>query len=238
MNSTINKKIELINLGHIDYQKAWKIQEEIFNKTINIKIENRKKETNNLTQNYIITCSHPHVYTLGKSGEEKNLLIDKKIIKKKKLAYYKINRGGDITYHGPGQIVIYPIIDLENFFTDIHLYLRKLEETIIKTLDSYDIKSGRIDKLTGVWINNESSNPKKICAMGVKCSRWVTMHGLALNVSTDLSYFDNIIPCGINDKAITSIENEIDKIVNMKSVENEIIKNLCEVFEFELNNNK
>lgn len=238
MNSTINKKIELINLGHIDYQKAWKIQEEIFNKTINIKIENRKKETNNLTQNYIITCSHPHVYTLGKSGEEKNLLIDKKIIKKKKLAYYKINRGGDITYHGPGQIVIYPIIDLENFFTDIHLYLRKLEETIIKTLDSYDIKSGRIDKLTGVWINNESSSPKKICAMGVKCSRWVTMHGLALNVSTDLSYFDNIIPCGINDKAITSIENEIDKIVNMKSVENEIIKNLCEVFEFELNNNK
>ena len=238
MNSIINKKVELISLGHIDYKKAWKIQEEIFNKIINRKIENRKKETNLPTENYIITCSHPHVYTLGKSGKEKNLLIDKKIIKKKKLAYYKINRGGDITYHGPGQMVVYPILDLENFFTDIHLYLRKLEEAIIKTLNLYNIKSGRIEKLTGGWVNNESPNPKKICAMGVKCSRWVTMHGLALNVSTDLSYFDNIIPCGINDKTITSIENEIKKMVNMKSIENEIVKNLWKVFEFESNNNK
>ena len=237
MNSIINKKVKLISLGHIDYQKAWKTQEEIFQKTINIKIENRKKGTNQITENYIITCSHPHVYTLGKSGNEKNLLIDKKIIKDKKLEYFKINRGGDITYHGPGQLVIYPILDLENFFTDIHLYLRKLEEAIIKTLKLYEIKAARIEKLTGVWVDDKNENPKKICAMGVKCSRWVTMHGLALNVSTDLSYFNNIIPCGINDKTVTSIENELNKKVRMKEIEKLVIKNLAKVFECTLDKN-
>lgn len=236
MNSTINKKVKLISLGHIDYQKAWKKQEKIFNKIINVKIQNRKDNSQIPTENYILVCSHPHVYTLGKSGNEKHLLINKKIIKEKKLEYYKINRGGDITYHGPGQIVIYPILDLENFFTDIHLYLRKLEEATIRTLKYFNIDAGRINKLTGVWVDTESSNPKKICAMGVKCSRWVTMHGLALNISTDLSYFNNIVPCGINDKAVTSIEKETNKKISIDIVKNEIVNNLSKVFEFELIN--
>ena len=236
MNSTINKKVKLISLGHIDYQKAWKKQEKIFNKIINVKIQNRKDNSQIPTENYILVCSHPHVYTLGKRGNEKHLLINKKIIKEKKLEYYKINRGGDITYHGPGQIVIYPILDLENFFTDIHLYLRKLEEATIRTLKYFNIDAGRINKLTGVWVDTESSNPKKICAMGVKCSRWVTMHGLALNISTDLSYFNNIVPCGINDKAVTSIEKETNKKISIDIVKNEIVNNLSKVFEFELIN--
>jgi len=236
LNSTINKKVKLISLGHIDYQKAWKKQEKIFNKIINVKIQNRKDNSQIPTENYILVCSHPHVYTLGKSGNEKHLLINKKIIKEKKLEYYKINRGGDITYHGPGQIVIYPILDLENFFTDIHLYLRKLEEATIRTLKYFNIDAGRINKLTGVWVDTESSNPKKICAMGVKCSRWVTMHGLALNISTDLSYFNNIVPCGINDKAVTSIEKETNKKISIDIVKNEIVNNLSKVFEFELIN--
>ena len=236
MNSTINKKVKLISLGHIDYQKAWKKQEKIFNKIINVKIQNRKDNSQIPTENYILVWSPPHVYTLGKSGNEKHLLINKKIIKEKKLEYYKINRGGDITYHGPGQIVIYPILDLENFFTDIHLYLRKLEEATIRTLKYFNIDAGRINKLTGVWVDTESSNPKKICAMGVKCSRWVTMHGLALNISTDLSYFNNIVPCGINDKAVTSIEKETNKKISIDIVKNEIVNNLSKVFEFELIN--
>ena len=191
MNSLINKKVKHTNLGHIDYQKAWAKQEDIFKKIIDVKIENRKNNSKNKTENYILTCSHPHVYTLGKSGNENNLLINNNIIKSQKLDYYKINRGGDITYHGPGQLVVYPILDLENFFTDIHKYLRFLEEAVIMTLKEFNIKSGRIKKLTGVWVDINSPNPKKICAMGVKSSRWVTMHGLALNVSTDLKYFNN-----------------------------------------------
>ena len=237
MNTILNKKVKHIQLGHIEYKKALEIQEEIFQKTIKTKIENRKNETNLLTENHVISCSHPHVYTIGKSGDEKNLLLDKEIIKKKNLDYFKISRGGDITYHGPGQIVIYPIIDLENFFTDIHLYLRKLEEAVIKTLESFKIKSGRIKNHTGVWVNYKSKKAKKICAMGVKSSRWVTMHGLALNVKTDLNYFDNIIPCGINDKAVTSIENELDTSLSLKKVEKEIIKNLFRVFKFHLDKN-
>ncbi|HIF49006.1 MAG TPA: lipoyl(octanoyl) transferase LipB [Cytophagales bacterium] len=234
MNSLINKKVTYTNLGHIDYKKAWDKQEDIFKKIIDVKIENRKNNNCNKTENYILTCSHPHVYTLGKSGNENNLLIKNSIIKSQKLDYYKINRGGDITYHGPGQLVIYPILDLENFFTDIHKYLRFLEEAVIITLQEFNIKSGRIKKLTGVWVDINSQNPKKICAMGVKSSRWVTMHGLALNVSTDLSYFNNIIPCGINDKEVTSIEKETNKVIQMVIVENKLIENLCKIFEFEL----
>ena len=234
MNSIINKKVTYTNLGHIDYQKAWDKQEDIFKKIIDVKIENRKNNSYNKTENYILACSHPHVYTLGKSGNENNLLINNNIIKSQKLDYYKINRGGDITYHGPGQLVIYPILDLENFFTDIHKYLRFLEEAVIMTLKELNIKSGRIKKLTGVWVDINSPNPKKICAMGVKSSRWVTMHGLALNVSTDLSYFNNIIPCGINDKEVTSIEKVTNKVIPMIIVENKLIKNLCKIFEFEL----
>ncbi len=234
MNSLINKKVTYTNLGHIDYKKAWDKQEDIFKKIIDVKIENRKNNSYNKTENYILACSHPHVYTLGKSGNENNLLINNSIIKSQKLDYYKINRGGDITYHGPGQLVIYPILDLENFFTDIHKYLRFLEEAVIMTLQEFNIKSGRIKKLTGVWVDINSQNPKKICAMGVKSSRWVTMHGLALNVSTDLSYFNNIIPCGINDKEVTSIEKETNKVIQMVIVENKLIENLCKIFEFEL----
>ena len=234
MNSLINKKVKHTNLGYIDYQKAWDKQEDIFKKIIDVKIENRKNNSKNKTENYILTCSHPHVYTLGKSGNENNLLINNNIIKSQKLDYYKINRGGDITYHGPGQLVVYPILDLENFFTDIHKYLRFLEEAVIMTLKEFNIKSGRIKKLTGVWVDINTPNPKKICAMGVKSSRWVTMHGLALNISTDLSYFNNIIPCGINDKEVTSIEKETNKVIQMILVENKLIKNLCKIFEFEL----
>ncbi len=234
MNSNINKKVKHINLGHIDYQKAWNKQESIFKKIVDLKIENRKKKENKATENYILVCSHPHVYTLGKSGNEKNLLINNKNIKSQKLEYYKINRGGDITYHGPGQLVIYPIIDLENFFTDIHKYLRFLEEAVIMTLDEFGISSGRIENLTGVWVNVSTNKPKKICAMGVKSSRWVTMHGLALNVSTDLKYFNNIVPCGIEDKEVTSIEDKLNKKIKLEDVENKMLKNLAQVFKFKL----
>ena len=186
MNTVKNKKIKWIKLGHIDYQKAWDRQEELFKTIVNTKINNRKNNTSTETNNYILTCSHPHVYTLGRSGNENNLLIDKNFIERENLDFYKINRGGDITYHGPGQIIIYPIIDLENFFTDIHKYLRLLEEAVILTLKEININAGRVKGLTGVWINHKSNLPKKICAMGVKTSRWVTMHGLALNVNTEL----------------------------------------------------
>ena len=234
MNSNINKKVKHINLGHIDSQKAWNKQESIFKKIVDLKIENRKKKENKATENYILVCSHPHVYTLGKSGNEKNLLINDKSIKSQKLEYYKINRGGDITYHGPGQLVIYPILDLENFFTDIHKYLRFLEEAVIMTLDEFGISSGRIENLTGVWVNINTNKPKKICAMGVKSSRWVTMHGLALNVSTDLKYFNNIVPCGIDDKEVTSIEDKLNKKIKLENVENKMLKNLAQVFKFKL----
>lgn len=234
MNSIINNQTKWIKLGHIDYKKAWDIQENFFNETINIKINNRKNNILLKTENYLLSCSHPHVYTLGRSGNEKNLLIDKSIIKKENLDFYKINRGGDITYHGPGQLVVYPIIDLENFFTDIHKYLRYLEEAVILTLKEYELSAGRVEGLTGVWINFESNSPKKICAMGVKTSRWVTMHGLALNVNTELKYFNNIIPCGIEGKDVTSIHKETNKEINIDELETKLINNLAKVFNFKI----
>ena len=232
MNNKINKIVKFIKLGHIDYKEAWDQQEKIFNSIIETKINNRKTGENNITDNYILSCSHPHVYTLGRSGNETNLLIDKEFVKKENLGFYKINRGGDITYHGPGQIVIYPIIDLENFFTDIHKYLRNLEEAVILTLKDLSIDSGRVEGLTGVWVNHLSKSPKKICAMGVKTSRWVTMHGLALNVNTELKYFENIIPCGIQGKDVTSIKKEIGKKFDMEVLEKNLLRNLSKVFEF------
>lgn len=234
MNNLINKEVKILKLGHIDYKKAWDKQEKIFKKIIDTKIDNRKKKKFEQTENYILTCSHPHVYTLGRSGDEDNLLIDKNFIKKENLSFYKINRGGDITYHGPGQIVIYPILDLENFFTDIHKYLRLLEESVILTLKELKIKAGRVDGLTGVWVNQGSGSPKKICAMGVKTSRWVTMHGLALNVNTDLKYFKNIIPCGIQGKDVTSIDKEINYKISSDDVEKLLIKNLSDTFKFKI----
>ena len=234
MNSVINKNVKYKSLGLINYEESWKKQESIFNKIINTKIKNRNLQKEIKTDNYILSCSHPHVYTLGKSGNEKNLLIDKNIIEKENLEFFKINRGGDITYHGPGQIVIYPILDLENFFTDIHKYLRSLEEAVILTLKEYNIESGRIKNYTGVWIDIESDTPRKICALGVKTSRWVTMHGLALNVNTDLNFFKNIIPCGINDKEVTSISKEVGQVIKIKDVEKKLLNNLSKVFEFKI----
>lgn len=238
MNKLINKEVEVIDLGMIDYQKAWDYQEKLFNEVIQIKLVNRDRpeEEHQPTPNYLIFCEHPHVYTLGKSGSADNLLLDDIGLKEKNATYYKINRGGDITYHGPGQLVCYPILDLDNFFEDIHKYLRFLEEAIILTLKKYKIKTGRIKDLTGVWVDFEKNvsagwNPRKICAMGVRSSRWVTMHGLALNVNTNLDYFDNIIPCGIDDKAVTSMQKETGILQDINEVQNILQKNIADLLE-------
>jgi lipoyl(octanoyl) transferase len=231
-----NKKTFYQDLGFIDYQKAWDFQENIFNGIVSQKVLNREKDIseNVATNNYIFTCEHPHVYTLGKSGKKENLLINNNELKNWEATFYKINRGGDITYHGPGQLVIYPIIDLDNFFTDIHKYLRFLEEAVINTLEYYGIISGRIEGLTGVWIGIDSPNPRKICAMGVRSSRWVVMHGLALNVNTELDYFNNIIPCGIADKEVTSIKYELKQNIDMNQVKEKLIENIANLFGMEL----
>ncbi|UII28241.1 lipoyl(octanoyl) transferase LipB [Fulvivirga maritima] len=237
MNSVLNKKVKLIDLGTIDYKEAWDYQTELFDQIVNVKIENRKAEGNDpeITDNYLIFCEHPHVYTLGKSGHPENLLINDEQLKEKEATFYKINRGGDITYHGPGQIVGYPILDLDNFFTDIHKYLRYLEEAIIRTLKEYGIEAGRIEGLTGVWIDYiERKNPRKICALGVKSSRWVTMHGFAFNVNADLNYFKNIVPCGIDDKAVTSLEQELGAPQDINEVKTKLKKHLTALFEMEL----
>ena len=204
----MNKKVKFIDLGLMDYKKAWDYQQNLFDEIIEIKKKNRQNNTNNTTPNYFIFVEHPHVYTLGKSGNISNLLIDENQLKNKNASFYKINRGGDITYHGPGQIVCYPILDLENFFTDIHKYLRFLEETVILALENYGIKGERNNGKTGVWIDVDTPFPRKICAMGVRASRWVTMHGFALNVNVDLDYFNNIVPCGLTNNIVTSIYNE------------------------------
>jgi len=232
-----NKKTQFIHLGEKDYKETWDFQEELFAKTVNQKIENRKlpeaKQT--ATSNHLIFVYHPHVYTLGKSGDQQNLLLDERGLEKHQATYYKINRGGDITYHGPGQIVGYPILDLDNFFTDIHKYLRFLEESVILTLKEYDIESGRIPGLTGVWLDwEDESRARKICALGVKSSRWVTMHGFAFNVNTDLNYFGHIIPCGIDDKAVTSMSKELGKELNMAEVESKLKYHIANLFEMEL----
>ena len=229
----------MINLGEDDYQRVWDYQEEIFKQTVDRKIANRKMEDPHghaVTKNYLILCEHPHVYTLGKSGALENLLLDEEGLKAHAAQFYKINRGGDITYHGPGQLVVYPILDLENFFTDIHLYLRNLEEAVILTLADYGISAGRIAGLTGVWVDFEegAKNPRKICAMGVKSSRWVTMHGLALNANTDLSYFGHIVPCGIDDKAVTSMNKELGKNVMMSEVQAKLTQHIAQVFDMDI----
>jgi lipoyl(octanoyl) transferase len=226
-----NKKVEFLDLGLIAYQEAWDFQEKHFAKIVNLKIKNRKENNVETTPNYLIFCQHPHVYTLGKSGKQENLLLDEKGLYDQQAAFYKINRGGDITYHGPGQIVGYPIFDLDNFFTDIHKYMRCLEDAIILTCSDFGVEAQRIAGLTGVWI--DAQNPRKICAMGVKSSRWVTMHGFAFNVNPDLSYFNNIIPCGIDDKAVTSLSQELKKEVDIKQVEIILKGHLGKVFEIE-----
>ncbi len=225
--------VNFIDLGLIDYKKAWDYQEEVFNKIVQTKVENRTAllDQQRPTSNYLLFCEHPHVCTLGKSGHESNLLVNDQQLKEKNATYYKINRGGDITYHGPGQIVGYPILDLDNFFTDIHKYLRFLEEMVIRTLAEYEIESGRSKGETGVWLDAEDPvKARKICAMGVRASRWVTMHGFALNVNADLSYFGNIIPCGIVDKAVTSMDKELGIKVDQEEVKEKLKKHFADLF--------
>ncbi|KAA0990695.1 lipoyl(octanoyl) transferase LipB [Dyadobacter aurulentus] len=237
MNTLINKQVNFRNLGLIDYQEAWDYQEKIFAETLALKTQNRTLSDAEkvLTPNYLLFCQHPHVYTLGKSGKPEHLLLSAEDLTVKQAKYYKINRGGDITYHGPGQLVGYPILDLDNFFTDIHLYMRTLEEAIIRTLADYQIDAGRIKGLTGVWLDHEAQlNPRKICALGVKASRWVTMHGFALNVNTNLSYFGNIVPCGIDDKAVTSMAAELGAEVEMNDLSKVLKAHLADLFQMEL----
>ena len=230
----LNKKVKVHDLGLIDYKKAWDYQAELFQRAVDRKIYLREHpEIEESTENYLVLCSHPHVYTLGKSGEEKNLLLSTDDLALKKIEYYKINRGGDITYHGPGQVVGYPILDLDNFFTDVHKYLRFLEEAIIRTLADYGLQGHRMDGLTGVWLDPQGS-PRKICALGVKMSRWVTMHGFAFNVNVDLDYFKYIIPCGIEDKAVTSLQKELNQELDLSSVQQKVLHHLSEIFEMRL----
>ncbi|MFP4091218.1 MAG: lipoyl(octanoyl) transferase LipB [Cyclobacteriaceae bacterium] len=237
MNQIQNRQVRCQQLGEIDYQQAWDYQERLFAKTVQLKIENRKRpeDQQEMTQNYLLFCQHPHVYTLGKSGKPEHLLLDEAGLEEKQAKYYKINRGGDITYHGPGQLVVYPLLDLDNFFTDIHRYLRLLEEAVILTLADYGLEAGRIEGLTGVWLDHVGQvNPRKICAMGVKSSRWVTMHGLALNVNTDLKYFEYIVPCGISDKAVTTMEKELGETLDLSAVEDRIKQHLADLFRMEI----
>ena len=220
------------DIGLIDYQEAWDFQEELFKATVDLKISNRKGSTEKRTSNHLLFCEHPHVYTLGKSGKASHLLLNEKELQDKNAIFYKINRGGDITYHGPGQIVAYPILDLEQFFTDIHKYMRLLEEAVIRTIAAYGLKGGRIDGMTGVWLDAGTTKERKICALGVKASRWVTMHGIGFNVNTDLDYFSNIVPCGIEDKAVTSMKKELGSALNMDEVKSILLQELKESFGF------
>ena len=223
-------KVIYENLGLIDYKEAWDYQEKIFRATVDQKIKIRNGESTEPTKNYILFCEHPHVFTLGKSGDKDNLLLNEEALKENDASFYAINRGGDITYHGPGQMVVYPIFDLDHFFSDIHKYLRYLEEAVILTLKEYGIESGRVDGLTGVWIDGELPTARKICAIGVKSSRWVTMHGIGFNINSDLSYFSHIIPCGIQDKAVTSMEQELGRKLDMDEVREVLKEKLASLF--------
>ena len=226
--------VRVRDLGHIDYKLAWDLQEELLKAAVDCKISNRKNETAIAPQQHLLFCEHPHVYTLGKSGAFENLLLDEAHLQQIDAQFYKINRGGDITYHGPGQLVMYPILDLEQFFTDIHQYLRYLEEAVIRTLAHFQITATRFEGLTGVWIDADTPRARKICAMGVKCSRWITMHGIALNVSPDLGYFGNIVPCGIQDKAVTSMAKELGREVLIAEVQKVLLQEMVAVFNFSI----
>jgi len=238
-----NKQVQFQDWGLIDYKEAWDRQEALFGQTVELKtrIRNMKMATegdeyedDEQTPNYLVFCEHPHVYTLGKSGKPEHLLLDEQGLKEKKASYYPINRGGDITYHGPGQIVGYPILDLDNFFTDIHLYLRTLEEAVILTLAEYGLTAGRYPGYTGVWFDANNDKARKICALGVRCSRWVTMHGFAFNVNPDLDYFKNIVPCGIDDKDVTSMQRELGRKVDEEEVKHLLKGHIAELFGMEL----
>ena len=224
-------EVELEDLGLIDYKKCWDFQTKLFDATVQLKIQNRKFPDNSIsTKNHLIFCEHPHVYTLGKSGDLKNLLIDGQKRKEKNISFYKINRGGDITYHGPGQLVVYPILDLDYFFSDIHKYLRLLEEAVILTLQDYGVFGQRLEGFTGVWVDDKKETPRKICAIGVKCSRWVTMHGIGFNINSNLDYFKHIVPCGIEDKSVTSLQKETNQEIDMEELKLRFKKNFKNLF--------
>jgi lipoyl(octanoyl) transferase len=230
----VNKKVRFEDLGLIEYKKCWDYQEALFADILAVKSTNKKINKKQKTANHLLFCEHPHVYTLGKSGNKKNLLVNEESLKNRGATFYKINRGGDITYHGPGQIVGYPILDLDNFFTDIHKYLRFMEEAVILTLREYGLESDRSKGETGVWFDVGTEKARKICALGVKSSRWVTMHGFAFNVNSDLSYFGNIVPCGIIDKQVTSLEKELGEKRNIEEVKNKLKIHLIRLFEMEI----
>lgn len=228
----MNKNVILEDLGQKDYKATWDYQEQLFDKILDLKIKNRRQNLNLPTPNFFLFVEHPHVYTLGKSGKLEHLLLNEEQLKEKGATFYKINRGGDITYHGPGQIVGYPILDLDNFFTDIHKYLRLLEEVIILTLKDYGLDAVRSQGETGVWLDVDTPFARKICAMGVRASRWVTMHGFAFNVNADLGYFDNIVPCGIRDKAVTSLNVELGQpLIDEKEVKTKLKHHFENCFE-------
>lgn len=229
------EQVHYHDLGSVDYKVCWDLQETILNETVRQKVENRSLPADQhfASRHFLLFCEHPHVFTLGKSGEQHHLLADENVLKARNATYYKINRGGDITYHGPGQIVGYPIFDLDFFFNDIHKYLRFLEEAVIMTCADYGLKTGRIPGLTGVWLDeNDPIKARKICAFGVRCSRWVTMHGFAFNVNTDLSYFNMIVPCGITDKGVTSLQKELGVELNMEEVKMKLLLHLQTIFNF------
>ena len=231
-----NKEVQFVDLNLVEYKQAWDLQETLLNRIATVKLANRglSEDSKEITENFLLFCQHPHVYTLGKSGDESHLLLQESFLSTIDATYFKTNRGGDITYHGPGQLVGYPILDLENFYTDIHLYLRMLEEAIIKTCEGYGLVAGRIEGLTGVWINPTQEDALKICAMGVKASRWISMHGFALNVNTDLSYFSHIVPCGIATRGVTSLQQELGQEMDFQSVSDVVKGHLVDLFKMEL----
>lgn len=231
----MNRKVKFQDLGLCDYKEVWDYQELLFQKTVDQKIQNRREETNIDTPNHLLFVEHPHVFTLGKSGDLSNLLVNENQLESKGAKFYKINRGGDITYHGPGQIVGYPILDLDNFFTDIHKYLRLLEEMVILTLADFGLKAERSQGETGVWLDVGTPFARKICALGVRASRWVTMHGFAFNVNADLGYFDMMVPCGIKDKSVTSLNVELGKKeVDIEEVKQKLLWHFESLFDAEL----
>ena len=229
-----NNRIVVKDLGVLSYEDSWKVQKTIFENIISQKIKNRTLKKKNKTDNYLLIVEHKPIFTIGKSGDTSNLLLDTKQLKSKNIEFKKINRGGDITFHGSGQVVGYPILDLDNFFTDIGQYLRTLEEVIISTIGFFGLKGYRINGETGVWVKDKLNSDKKICAFGIKASRWVTMHGFALNVNTDLKYFDYIVPCGISDKGVTSLEETLNKKITTKMVKQKIYENFARLFNAEL----
>ncbi|RYD90524.1 MAG: lipoyl(octanoyl) transferase LipB [Sphingobacteriales bacterium] len=237
-----NKKVIYQDWGLTDYKEAWERQEILFSETVSLKTEQRNRKVavgdsfddETVTPNYLIFCEHPHVYTLGRSGKPEHLLLDEQGLKDKQASYYPINRGGDITYHGPGQLIGYPILDLDNFFTDIHLYLRTLEEAVILTMAEYGLKGDRYEGYTGVWLEPDTERARKICAMGVRCSRWVTMHRFAFNVNPDLGYFKNIIPCGIDDKDVTSMQKELGEPVDINKIKKILLHHISVLFGMEI----